>query len=156
MTRPPLEPFHPRDPNYAERVRASFDLQQAMHLIGARLAVVEPGYTEIHLPCKAEITQQHGFIHGGVVGMIADSAAGYAANTLTPADSSVLTVEYKLNLIAPDDGERLVARGEVIRSGRTLIITKAEVFAIKAEQWTLCAVMQQTIMAMHGRKEKGA
>jgi uncharacterized protein (TIGR00369 family) len=156
MTRPPLEPFHPRDPNYAERVRASFDLQQAMHLIGARLAVVEPGYTEIHLPCKAEITQQHGFIHGGVVGMIADSAAGYAANTLTPADSSVLTVEYKLNLIAPADGERLVARGEVIRSGRTLIITKAEVFAIKAEQWTLCAVMQQTIMAMHGRKEKGA
>ena len=156
MTRPPLEPFHPRDPGYAERVRASFDLQQAMHLIGARLAVVEPGYTEIHLPYKAEITQQHGFIHGGVVGMIADSAAGYAANTLTPADSSVLTVEYKLNLIAPADGERMVARGEVIRSGRTLIITKAEVFAIKAEKWTLCAVMQQTIMAMHGRKEKGA
>lgn len=156
MTRPPLEPFHPRDSGYAERVRASFDLQQAMHLIGARLAVVEPGYTEIHLPYKAEITQQHGFIHGGVVGMIADSAAGYAANTLTPADSSVLTVEYKLNLIAPADGERMVARGEVIRSGRTLIITKAEVFAIKAEQWTLCAVMQQTIMAMHGRKEKGA
>lgn len=156
MTRPPLEPFHPRDPDYAARVRASFDLQQAMRLIGARLAVVEPGYTEIHLPFKAEITQQHGFIHGGVVGMIADSAAGYAANTLTPAESSVLTVEYKLNLIAPADGERLVARGEVIRSGRTLIITKAEVFAIKAEQWTLCAVMQQTIMAMHGRKEKGA
>ncbi len=126
-----------------------------MHLIGAHLAVVEPGYTEIHLPYRQEITQQHGFIHGGVVGMIADSAAGYAANTLTPADSSVLTVEYKLNLIAPADGERLVARGEVIRSGRTLIITKAEVFAIKAEQWTLCAVMQQTIMAMHGRKEKG-
>lgn len=136
-------------------MRASFDLQQAMHLIGAHLAVVEPGYTEIHLPYRQEITQQHGFIHGGVVGMIADSAAGYAANTLTPADSSVLTVEYKLNLIAPADGERLVARGEVIRSGRTLIITKAEVFAIKAEQWTLCAVMQQTIMAMHGRKEKG-
>lgn len=156
MTRPPLEPFHPRDPDYVARVRASFDLQQAMALIGARLAVVEPGYTEIHLPFKAEITQQHGFIHGGVVGMIADSAAGYAANTLTPADSSVLTVEYKLNLIAPADGERLVARGEVIRSGRTLIITKAEVFAIKAEQWTLCAVMQQTIMAMHGRKEKGS
>lgn len=156
MTRPALEPFHPRDPGYAERVRASFDLQQAMGLIGARLAVVEPGYTEIHLPYKAEITQQHGFIHGGVVGMVADSAAGYAANTLTPADSSVLTVEYKLNLIAPADGERLVARGEVIRSGRTLIITKAEVFAIKAEQWTLCAVMQQTIMAMHGRKEKGS
>jgi uncharacterized protein (TIGR00369 family) len=135
-------------------VRASFDLQQAMTLIGAELAVVDPGYVEIHLPYKPEITQQHGFIHGGVVGMIADSAAGYAANTLTPADASVLTVEYKLNLLAPADGERLVARGEVIRPGRTLLITRAEVFAVKHEQWTLCAVMQQTIMAMHGKKER--
>lgn len=146
--------FQPRDEGYAERVRASFDLQQAMTLIGAELAVVDPGYVEIHLPYKPEITQQHGFIHGGVVGMIADSAAGYAANTLTPADASVLTVEYKLNLLAPADGERLVARGEVIRPGRTLLITRAEVFAVKHEQWTLCAVMQQTIMAMHGKKEK--
>lgn len=147
-------PFQPRDPGYAERVRASFALQQAMRLIGAELAVVEPGYTEIHLPFKAEITQQHGFIHGGIVGMIADSAAGYAANTLTAADASVLTVEYKLNLLAPAEGERLVARGEVIRPGRTLIVTKAEVFAILEEKWTLCAVMQQTIMAMHARKER--
>lgn len=146
--------FQPRDESYAERVRASFDLQQAMTLIGAELAVVDPGYVEIHLPYKPEITQQHGFIHGGVVGMIADSAAGYAANTLTPADASVLTVEYKLNLLAPADGERLVARGEVIRPGRTLLITRAEVFAVKHEQWTLCAVMQQTIMAMHGKKER--
>lgn len=156
MTRPPLEPFRPRDPNYAARVRASFNLQNAMALIGAQMAVVEPGYTEIHLPYREGITQQHGFIHGGVVGMIADSAAGYAANTLTSADASVLTVEYKINLIAPADGERLVARGEVIRPGRTLIITKAEVFAVKAEEWTLCAVMQQTIMVMHGRQEKPA
>ena len=156
MTRPPLEPFRPRDPNYAARVRASFDLQHAMALIGAKMAVVEPGYAEIHLPYREGITQQHGFVHGGVVGMIADSAAGYAANTLTPADASVLTVEYKINLIAPADGERLVARGEVIRPGRTLIITKAEVFAVKAEEWTLCAVMQQTIMVMHGRQEKPA
>lgn len=146
--------FQPKDAAYAERVRASFDLQQAMALIGAELAVVEPGYTEIHLPFNPEITQQHGLIHGGVVGMIADSAAGYAANTLTPADTSVLTVEYKLNLVAPADGERLVARGEVIKPGRTLLITRAEVFAVKQEQWTLCAVMQQTIMAMHGKKER--
>ncbi|HJV26518.1 MAG TPA: PaaI family thioesterase [Aromatoleum sp.] len=146
--------FQPRDEGYAERVRASFDLQQAMTLIEAELAVVDPGYVEIHLPYKSQITQQHGFIHGGVVGMIADSAAGYAANTLTPADASVLTVEYKLNLLAPADGERLVARGEVIKPGRTLLITRAEVFAVKHEQWTLCAVMQQTIMAMHGKKER--
>ncbi|MCK6410401.1 PaaI family thioesterase [Thauera sp.] len=154
--RPEMPQFQPRDPGYAERVRESFGLQQAMGLIGAELVVVEPGYTEIHLPFKAGISQQHGFIHGGVVGMIADSAAGYAANTLTPADTSVLTVEYKLNLVAPADGERLVARGEVVKPGRTLIITKAEVFAIRDERWTLCALMQQTIMAMHGKKERAA
>ena len=154
--RPESPQFQPRDPGYAERVRASFALQQAMRLIGAEIPVVEPGYTEIHLPFKAEISQQHGFVHGGVVGMIADSAAGYAANTLTPADTSVLTVEYKLNLVAPADGERLVARGEVVKPGRTLIITKAEVFAIRDGKWTLCALMQQTIMAMHGKKERAA
>lgn len=156
MMRPEMPQFQPRDPGYAERVRESFGLQQAMGLIGAELVVVEPGYTEIHLPFKAGISQQHGFIHGGVVGMIADSAAGYAANTLTPADTSVLTVEYKLNLVAPADGERLVARGEVVKPGRTLIITKAEVFAIRDGKWTLCALMQQTIMAMHGKKERAA
>lgn len=152
--RPELPVHQPRDPAYAARVRASFDLQQAMTLIGAELAIVEPGYTEIHLPHRPEITQQHGFIHGGVVGMIADSAAGYAANTLTDADASVLTVEYKINLIAPADGDRLVARGEVVKAGRTLLITRADVYAIKYEQWTLCAVMQQTIMAMQGKRER--
>jgi len=88
--------------------------------------------------------------------MIADSAAGYAANTLTAADASVLTVEYKLNLVAPADGQHLVARGEVIKPGRTLIITRAEVFAIRDERSTLCAIMQQTIMVMHGKKERTA
>ena len=152
--RPEMPQFQPRDPNYAERVRASFRLQHAMSLIGAEMALVEPGYVEIHLPHKAEITQQHGFIHGGVVGMIADSAAGYAANTLTAADTSVLTVEYKMNLVAPADGHRLVARGEVVRPGRTLIVTRADVYAIRDEQWTLCAIMQQTIMAMQGKSER--
>ena len=154
--RPELPVFQPIDPAYEQRVRASFGLQQAMTLIGAEMTVIEPGYTEIHLPHRAEITQQHGFIHGGIVGMIADSAAGYAANTLTAADSSVLTVEYKINLIAPADGERLVARGEVVKSGRTLIITRADVYAVRQAQWTLCAVMQQTIMVMAGKKERSA
>lgn len=154
MVRPELPLFQPRDPEYAERVRNSFALQQAMALIGAELVVVEPGYTEIHLANRAEITQQHGYVHGGIVGMIADNAGGFAANTLTSADTSVLTVEYKLNLVAPADGERLVARGEVVKPGRTLLVTRAEVFAIKNGQWTLCAVMQQTIMAMHGKKER--
>lgn len=142
-----------QDPQFAERVRASFQLQQAMTLIGASLPVIEAGYTEIHLPHKAEITQQHGYIHGGVVGMIADSAAGYAASTLTAHETGVLTVEYKLNLLSPAEGQLLIAEGSVIRYGRTLIVTKAEVFAIKDGKKTLCAVMQQTIMTLHGKKE---
>lgn len=142
-----------QDPQFAERVRASFQRQQAMTLIGASMPVIEAGYTEIHLPHKAEITQQHGFIHGGVVGMIADSAAGYAASTLTAHETGVLTVEYKLNLLAPAEGQLLIAEGSVIRYGRTLIVTKADVFAIKDGKKTLCAVMQQTIMTLHGKKE---
>ncbi|TLS17722.1 MAG: PaaI family thioesterase [Betaproteobacteria bacterium] len=144
----------PSDPDFAARVRDSFHRQQAMALIGASMPVVEAGYTEIHLPHKPEVTQQHGFIHGGVVGMIADSAAGYAANTLTPADASVLTVEYKMNLLAPADGELLIAQGTVLKYGRTLTVTRGEVFAVKDGKKTLCAVMQQTIMTMHGKKEK--
>lgn len=140
-----------QDPHFAERVRASFARQQAMNLIGARMAVVEAGYTEIHLPYKPEVTQQHGYIHGGVVGMIADSAAGYAANTLTAADTEVLTVEYKLNLLAPAEGQLLIAEGSVIRYGRTLIVTRAEVFAVSHGRKNLCALMQQTIMAVHGK-----
>ena len=142
------------DPHFAERVSASFDRQTAMHLIRATLPVVEHGRTEIHVPHWEGIEQQHGFVHGGVVGMIADSAAGYAAMTVVPASASVLTVEYKMNLVAPADGQRLVARGQVIRPGRTLIITKAEVVAVKDGKETLCALMQQTIMVMHGRAEK--
>ena len=145
---------HISDPHFAERVRASFDRQNAMHLIEATLPIVEHGRTEIHLPHWQGIEQQHGFVHGGVVGMIADSAAGYAAMTTVSPAASVLTVEYKMNLVAPADGEMLIARGQVVRSGRTLIVTKAEVFAIKDGKETLCALMQQTIMVMHGKGEK--
>ncbi len=145
---------HSAAPHFAERVRASFERQNAMHLIQATLPVVEQGRTEIHLPHWQGVEQQHGFVHGGVVGMIADSAAGYAAMTVVPADASVLTVEFKMNLMAPADGEKLIARGEVVRSGRTLIVTQAQVFAVKAGKESLCALMQQTIMVMHGRGEK--
>ena len=144
----------PNDPDFAARVHASFLNQPAMALIGATMPVIEAGYTEIHLPYKPEVTQQHGYIHGGVVGMIADSAAGYSAATLTSADTGVLTVEYKLNLLAPAEGNLLIAEGSVVRYGRTLIVTKAEVFAVKDGKKTLCALMQQTIMTLHGKKEK--
>ena len=145
---------HISDPHFAERVRASFDRQSAMGLIHATLPVIEHGRSEIHLPHWSGVEQQHGFVHGGVVGMIADSAAGYAAMTVVPASASVLTVEYKMNLVAPADGEQLIARGKVVRPGRTLIVTQAEVFALKDGRETLCALMQQTIMVMHGKSEK--
>lgn len=142
------------DPQVAQQVRASFARQHAMRLIRASLELVEHGRTEIGLPHWEGVEQQHGFIHGGVVGMIADSAAGYAAMSVAPPGASVLTVEYKLNLIAPADGERLVARGAVVRAGRTLVVTRADVFAIRDGHETLCALMQQTIMVMHGKGEK--
>jgi uncharacterized protein (TIGR00369 family) len=145
---------HVPDPGFAERVRASFDRQNAMHLIRATLPVVEHGRTEIHLPHWNGIEQQHGFVHGAIVGAIADSAAGYAAMTMVPPSASVLTVEYKMNLVAPAEGEMLIARGQVVRPGRTLIVTKAEVFAVKQGRESLCALMQQTIMVMHGKGEK--
>ena len=145
---------HISDPHFAERVLASFEKQNAMHLIKATMPVVNHGSTEIHVPHWKGVEQQHGFVHGGVVGMIADSAAGYAAMTMVSASASVLTVEYKMNLVTPADGEKLIARGQVVRPGRTLIITKAEVFAVKDGKEILCALMQQTIMVMHGKSEK--
>lgn len=122
--------------------------------LGAELTAFEPGRAELRLTVRPDHLQQHGFVHGGVVGMIADSAAGYAAMTMVPAAASVLTVEYKMNLMAPADGDHLVARGRVIRAGRTLIVTQGEVFAVKDGQETQCALMQQTIMVMHGKSEK--
>ncbi|WP_179405133.1 PaaI family thioesterase [Burkholderia guangdongensis] len=145
---------HPSSPLFAEHVRASFTRQNAMALIQATLPVIGHGHTEIHLPVWSGVEQQHGFVHGGVVGMIADSAGGYAAMTTAPADSSVLTVEYMMNLVAPAAGEMLIARGKVVRPGRTLIVTQAEVFAVKNGRETLCALMQQTIMVMHDKREK--
>lgn len=142
------------DPHFAESVLSSFDKQNAMKLIKASMPVVEYGLTEIHVPHWDGVEQQHGFVHGGVVGMIADSAGGYAAMSTVPANASVLTVEYKMNLLAPADGEKLIARGQVIKSGRTLIITRAEVFAVRQGKENLCALMQQTIMVMHGKTEK--
>ncbi len=145
---------HVSDPHFAERILTSFKKQNVMHLVRASIPVIEHGRTEIHLPHWEGVEQQHGFVHGGVVGMIADSSAGYAAMTMVPASASVLTVEYKMNLVAPADGEKLIARGQVVRPGRTLIVTKSEVFAIKDGKETLCALMQQTIMVMHGKAEK--
>lgn len=142
--------FTPPNPDYEARVRASFDRQEAMRLIGARLIDVRPGYCSIELPYRENLTQQHGYIHAGIVSTIIDSAGGYAGFTLFPADSSVLTVEYKLNLIAPAEGERLVAEAEVVKPGRTLAITRGEVYAESEGKRKLCAIMQQTLIVLPG------
>ena len=142
--------FNASDPNFEARVRDSFARQAAMTLIGAVMTRVEPGRCEIELPVRDDLTQQHRFVHGGVVGMIGDSAGGYAAFTLMPADASVLTVEYKINMLAPAKGERLIARGEVVKPGRTLSIVRADVYALQDGRETLIAAMQQTLMVMHG------
>ena len=145
--------FEPADPDFAARVRDSFGRQRVMDLIGASLARVEPGLVEIVLPYRPDLSQQHGFFHAGVTSTIADSAGGYAAFTLFPADSSVLTVEYKINLIAPADGERLVATGNVVKPGRTLTVCTFEVDAEKNGVRKTCAVGQQTIICLAGKPD---
>lgn len=142
--------FEARDPDFEARVRASFARQQFMAHIGAELASIAPGMCELHLPFNETVTQQHGFYHGGVIGTIADVAGGYAAHSLMGAEDSVLTVEYKLNIMAPGKGDVLIARGEVIRPGRTLTITRADVFAVSKGEESLIASAQQTLMRMAG------
>ena len=149
-----MNTFEPRNPAYAERVQASFNRQKIMTLIGAQLARLEPGECEIHLPFKPEISQQHGYYHGGIIGTIADSAGGYAAFTLMPRDASVLTVEYKMNLLEPGDGELLIARGRVLKAGRTLIVARVDAGVVKDGRETLCATLLQTLMTMHGRPDQ--
>jgi uncharacterized protein (TIGR00369 family) len=151
----PVPPaFTPSFAGYAARVRDSFARQGAMALIGARLADVQPGYCAIELTPHPEIAQQHGDVHAGIVGAIVDSAGGYAGYSLFPEDSSVLTVEFKLNLLAPAAGERLVAEGFVIKPGRTLVITRGDVHAEQGGKRQLVALMQQTLMVMHGRTDR--
>ncbi len=145
--------FVARDPGYAQRVRASFARQGALALIGAELMELAPGYCAISVVPRAEISQQHGYVHAGVVGTIVDTAGGYAGFTLFPAGSSVLTVEFKLNLLAPATGDRLVAEGFVVKPGRTLAITRGEVHAEKDGKRTLVALMQQTLIVMHGKPD---
>jgi uncharacterized protein (TIGR00369 family) len=142
----------PEDPDYAERVRASFGRQRVMALLGAELRAVAPGETEIVLPYREELCQQHGFIHAGIVTAIADSASGYAALSLMPAGVGVLTIEFKVNLLNPATGVRLVARGHVVKPGRTLMVCTGEVDA-EGKDGTVrsVALMQATMMVVRDR-----
>ena len=142
--------FIAQDPNFQVRIEKSFHAQGLMGHLGAGLVSVSPGTCEIKLPFSDAVSQQHGFFHGGVIGTIADTAGGYAAFTLMDADDGILTVEYKINMMAPASGELLIGRGQVLRSGRTLTVSQAEVSVVKDGKETVCAAMQQTIMRMVG------
>ena len=145
--------FEPSDPAYASKVRDSFSRQAFMGYIGAELTAVSPGLVEIELPFRNELTQQHHFFHGGVIGTLADNVCGYAAYSMTPPNTTVLTVEYKLNFIAPGEGERLIAQGQVLKPGRTLIVCEAKVFAVKNGHRKQCATALVTIMNLKGRAD---
>lgn len=149
-----MSSFTPADPAYAARVRHSFERQGLMAHLGAELLRVEPGLVEIALPWRRELTQQHGYFHAGATSAIADSAGGYAAYSLFPADSSVLTVEFKVNLLAPAEGERLRATGRVIKPGRTLTVCELEVLAERDGAATTCARGMQTLFCLLGRPDE--
>ena len=140
----------PVDPNYEDRIRESFARQGMMTTLGAKLKRVSPGEIEIEMEVSDRVSQQHGFAHAGAVAAIADSACGYAAATLLPADSGVLAVEFKINLMAPASG-RLIARARVVRSGRTLSICQADVHSISGNEERTVAIMTATIMNVRDR-----
>lgn len=138
----------PRDPDFKARVTRSFAAQAIMETIGAELVEVEPGRVDIELPYHASLAQQDGFIHAGVSSIIMDSACGYAAFTLMPADARVLTIEFKINLLAPAAGERFRASGRVRKSGRSVFVAEAELYA---DGERLVASMTGTLMAVYPR-----
>lgn len=145
-----------KGPN-AERVaaiRQSFARQAFMAHLGAQIVRIGAGTMELRLPRRKELLQQHGFFHGGAIATLADVAGGYAGFSLMGPEDSVLTVEFKLNIMAPGDGEELRAIGQVIRAGRTLTITRADVFVRKRGRETLCATALQTLMRMAGKRER--
>ena len=143
--------FEPQDAAYAQRVRDSFALQGAMGTIGASLGAIAPGTVEILLDWAPGLTQQHGFLHAGMVATALDSACGYAGFTLMPAGAGVLTIEFKVNLLAPARGQRFRMVGQVVKPGRTITVCEGRAFAIDGNQEKLIATMGCTLMAVTGR-----
>ena len=144
--------LRPKDPHFADRVRASFARQPAMQTLGVEIARLAAGEIELAMPYGAAFTQQHGFIHAGVVATVLDSACGYAAFSLMPADAAVLTVEFKTNLLAPAKGERFLFRAHVVKPGRTLTVSDGRAFAIdNGGDERLVASMNGTLMAVYDR-----
>jgi len=142
------------DPDFERRVRESFARQKAMAAIGAELTLVTPGIVEIEMPFSPAFTQQHGFLHAGVVSMALDSACGYAAFSMMPPDAGVLTIEFKVNLLAPGRGDRFLFRGSVTKPGRTIVVADGQAFAMMADgEARLIATMTGTMMRVTGRPD---
>lgn len=141
--------FQPRDPDFKARISASFDEQSVMRLIGARLATVEPGHVEIELPYRSDLTQQDNFLHAGISSTIMDSACGYAAFSLMPAEARVLTIEFKINLLAPAAGQYFRAVGSVRKPGRSVFVAESELHASVDGDDRLVATMVGTLMALY-------
>jgi uncharacterized protein (TIGR00369 family) len=139
-----MSEFEPAHPDYEASVRAMFDSQAFMAHLGATLGAIAPGRAEIRLPFRREHTQQDGYVHGGIIATLADNACGAACYTLLPRGQGVLTVEFKVNLLAPAWGEALLSRGAVLKPGRTLFVCRAEVLACRGEALELCAIGMMT------------
>ena len=150
---PDAPPLSASDPDFEAKVRDSFGRQSVMALFGARLLAVEPGLVALGFDYRADLAQQHGYLHAGVTSAIADSAGGYAAFTLMPAGSSVLTLEYKVNLLAPAAGETFVARGRVVKAGSRISVCEIDVTAIAGERRTTCLFGLQTVMRLPGQAD---
>jgi len=140
-------------PGFEARVQQSFDRQRAMATIGARLGRVAAGEVDIELPFRDDLTQQHGFLHAGILGAVLDSACGYAAYSLMPPDAAVLSIEFKVNLLAPARGELVIARGRVKKAGRTIMVCDADAFAVTGGVEKLVASMTGTMMVVTGRSD---
>ena len=148
----------PLDPNFATRVRTSFDRQPLMTTLGATLEKVEAGAVSIRLPFRDDLTQQNGFLHAGAIAAVADSACGYAALSLMPVGADVLSIEFKINMLSPAKGDAIVARGEVIRAGKKIMVCRADVLSLNGREEKLVAAMQGTMMVVtdrEGGKGKG-
>lgn len=143
----------PRDPNFAVRTRASFARQRVMASIGAVITSLEPGAVELTMPMRPEWGQQYGFMHAGIVATLLDSSCGYSAYSLLPAGVAVLSVEFKVSLLRPAAGERLIARGKVEKAGKTITFCRGEAFALQHGIETLVATMTTTVMALPERTD---
>jgi uncharacterized protein (TIGR00369 family) len=145
--------FRAADDGFEQRVRDSYAKQTVMETLGAVLERVAPGEVDIRMPCRPEFTQQHGFIHAGIVSTALDSACGYAAYSLMPADAGVLSIEFKVNMIRPARGAELLAKARVVRAGKQITVCDAEAYAVAGDREVLIAKMQGTMMSVYGRED---